>query len=58
LNHLKPGDILLVEETIRDPHFQTRSTVTRLAKPVGFTVKEFSGTRFSFSLTLDKPPGI
>ena len=23
-----------------------------------FTVKEFSGTRFSFSLTLEKPPGI
>ena len=26
--------------------------------PAGFTVKEFSGTRFSFSLTLEKPPGI
>jgi hypothetical protein len=58
LKHLKHGDFLLVEETISDPHFQTLITVTRLAGSAGFTVKEFSGTRFSFSLTLEKPPGI
>lgn len=52
---LKPGGILLVEETIRDPHFQTRSTVTGLAEMYGFKEKEFFGNRFSFTLTLEKP---
>ena len=51
---LKPGGILLVEETIRDPYFQTRSTVTRLAGAAGFTEKEFSGNRFSYILTWEK----
>ncbi len=54
---LKPGGILLVEETIMDPHFQTRSTVIRLAGATGFIKKEFSGNRFSYTLTLEKPPG-
>jgi ubiquinone/menaquinone biosynthesis C-methylase UbiE len=54
---LKPGGILLVEETIRDPHFQTRSTITRLAGAAGFIEKEFSGNRLSFTLTLQKPSG-
>lgn len=52
---LKPGGILLVEETIRDPHFQTRSTVTRLARAAGFIEKEFSGNWFSYILTWEKP---
>lgn len=52
---LKPGGILLVEETIRDVHFQTRSTVIRLAGACGFIEKEFSGNRFSYILTLEKP---
>ncbi|PKL57839.1 MAG: methyltransferase type 11, partial [Methanomicrobiales archaeon HGW-Methanomicrobiales-5] len=55
---LTPGGILLVEETIRDPHFQTRSTVTRLAGAAGFIEKEFSGNRFSYRLTWEKPQGI
>jgi predicted methyltransferase len=54
---LKPGGILLIEETLRDPHFQTRSTVTRLAGAAGFFEKEFSGNRFSYTLTLEKPSG-
>ncbi len=54
---LRPGGILLVEETIRDPHFQTRSTVTRLAGAAGFTQKEFSGNWFSYIMTLEKPSG-
>jgi predicted methyltransferase len=54
---LKPGGILLVEETIRDPHFQSRSTVTRLAGAAGFIEKEFFGNRFSYALTLEKPSG-
>jgi ubiquinone/menaquinone biosynthesis C-methylase UbiE len=54
---LKPGGILLVEETIRDPHFQTRKTVTRLAGTAGFIEKEFFGSFFNYTLTLEKPSG-
>jgi len=52
---LKPGGILLVEETILDPHFQTRSTVRKLAGAAGFIEKGFSGNRCSFIFTLEKP---
>jgi len=52
---LRPGGILLVEETIRDPHFQTRSTVRRLAGASGFVEKEFFGNYFSYTLTFTKP---
>jgi ubiquinone/menaquinone biosynthesis C-methylase UbiE len=52
---LRPGGLLLVEETIRDPHFQTRGTVIRLAGAVGFVKKDFFGTRFSYTMTLVKP---
>jgi len=52
---LKPGGILLIEETIRDPHFQTHGTVSRLAGAAGFREKEFFGNRFSYSLILEKP---
>ena len=40
---LRPGGILLVEETIRDPHFQTRSTVTRLAGVPDLSGRNFPG---------------
>jgi len=52
---LKPGGILLVEETILDPHVQTRSTVRKLAGAAGFIEKGFSGNRCSFIFTLEKP---
>jgi len=52
---LKPGGILLVEETIRDPHFQTHGTVSRLAGAAGFREKDFFGNRFSYTLLLEKP---
>jgi predicted methyltransferase len=52
---LKPGGILLVEETIRDPHFQTLGTVLRLAGAAGFVEREFFGNRFSYTLILQKP---
>ncbi len=54
---LKPGGILVVEETLPDPHFQTRNTVSRLAGAAGFIEKEFLGNRFSYTLTLEKPSG-
>ncbi|HZK30218.1 MAG TPA: class I SAM-dependent methyltransferase [Methanoregula sp.] len=52
---LKHGGILLVEETILDPHFQTRGTVLKMAMATGFREKEFFGNRFSYTLTLQKP---
>jgi ubiquinone/menaquinone biosynthesis C-methylase UbiE len=54
---IKPGGSLVIEETIRDPHFQTRGTVRKLAAAAGFTELEFSGSRFSYTITLGKPTG-
>lgn len=54
---LKPGGFLLIEETVRDPHFQARCTVRGLAGDAGFIEKAFSGGRFSFAITLEKPRG-
>jgi ubiquinone/menaquinone biosynthesis C-methylase UbiE len=54
-NAMKPGGILLVEETIRDPHFQTRSAVLKLTGDHGFIEKGFFGNRFSYTLLLEKP---
>jgi SAM-dependent methyltransferase len=55
---LKPGGFLVIEETIRDPHFQTRGTVRKLAAVAGFIEKEFSGSRFSYTISLEKPSGV
>jgi SAM-dependent methyltransferase len=52
---LKPGGILSVTELIFDPHFQSRSTVERLARSVGFRERAFHGSRIAFTLSLQKP---
>lgn len=52
---IKPGGILLIEETIRDPHFQTRNTVIGLTGPIGFIEQDFFGNRFNYTLILKKP---
>jgi len=52
---LRPGVILVIEKTVRDPHFQTRKTANRLAGAAGFIEKEFSGNYFSYTFTLEKP---
>jgi ubiquinone/menaquinone biosynthesis C-methylase UbiE len=54
-NALKPGGILSVTEIIFDPHFQTRNTVGRLARTVGFQEKALHGNRIAFTLNLEKP---
>jgi SAM-dependent methyltransferase len=36
---LKPGGVLSVSETVFDPHYQRRATVTRLAEEVGFRTR-------------------
>ena len=53
---LRPGGILLIEETIRDPHYQKRDFVSKLAGTIGFIGEEFNGNRFSYILLLKKPP--
>lgn len=52
---LKPGGILSVTEIIFDPHFQSRSTVTRFANAVGFREKAFFGNGIAYTLNLEKP---
>lgn len=52
---LKPGGILSVTEIIFDPHFQSRQTVARLARSVGFREKALYGNRIAFTLNLEKP---
>lgn len=52
---LKPGGVLSVTELIYDPHFQSRSTVLRLAGAVGFRQQAFFGNRFAYTLNLEKP---
>lgn len=54
-NALKPGGILSVTEVIFDPHFQSRKTVLKLAKSVGFKQKNIIGNRFAFTMHLEKP---
>jgi ubiquinone/menaquinone biosynthesis C-methylase UbiE len=52
---LKAGGILSVTEIIFDPHFQSRNTVSRLALEVGFSEKEYFGSRLAYTLNLEKP---
>lgn len=52
---LKPGGVLLIAESIPDPHFQGRDTVRRLAEEAGFTLRGFHGSRLSFVMALEKP---
>lgn len=54
-NALKPGGILLVSETIFDPHFQSKKTVTIMAQASGFNIKNIFGNRFSYNILLEKP---
>jgi ubiquinone/menaquinone biosynthesis C-methylase UbiE len=52
---LKPGGLLSVTETVFDPHYQSRQTVTRLAGEVGFREQGFFGNRVAFTLNFEKP---
>ena len=52
---LKPGGMLSVTEVIFDPHFQTRSTVTHLAKNAGFKELAFFGNPLAYVLNFEKP---
>jgi 2-polyprenyl-3-methyl-5-hydroxy-6-metoxy-1,4-benzoquinol methylase len=52
---LKPGGLLAVVEIIGDPHFQSRSTVTRLALSAGFRERAFFGRSLAYVIHFEKP---
>ncbi len=52
---LKQGGILSVTETVFDPHFQRRGTVSRLAGEAGFAPTDSFGSRMSFTMNFQKP---
>lgn len=52
---LTPGGILSVTEVIFDPHFQRRSTVTKLAAAVCFHEYKWFGNRLVYTMNLQKP---
>lgn len=54
-NAMAPGGILVVVEVIFDPHFQIRSSVTRLAVAAGFRERAFFGHRFAYVIHFEKP---
>ncbi|HPP76671.1 methyltransferase domain-containing protein [Methanospirillum sp.] len=51
---LKSDGMLLIEETIRDPHFQRVQTVRDLAGKIGFVEKGWHGSRFNYCILLMK----
>ena len=42
-NALKPGGVLSITEIFGDPHYQSRSTVVRLAGQAGFQLQSIEG---------------
>lgn len=54
---LKSGGILAVVEVIFDPHFQSRSTITRLAVSAGFRERAFFGHSLAYVIHFEKPDG-
>lgn len=54
---LKPGGLLAVVEVIFDPHFQSRSAVTRLAISAGFRERALFGRSLAYVIHFEKPNG-
>ena len=52
---LKPKGILSVTEIFGDPHYQSRSTVKRLAEEAGFQLKAIHGHWWFFTANFVKP---
>ncbi|MDE3243941.1 MAG: methyltransferase domain-containing protein [Nitrospirota bacterium] len=52
---LKPGGVLSVTETLFDPHYQSRQTVSRLAGEVRFRERGYFGNRLAYTVHLEKP---
>ena len=52
---LKPGGVLSVTEIFGDPHYQSKSTVRRLAEGAGFRLQSVAGRWWFFTLNFVKP---
>ena len=52
---LKPGGVLSITEMFGDPHYQSRSTVRRLAKAAGFRPRASYGNWLRFTADFVKP---
>ncbi|HXY37281.1 MAG TPA: methyltransferase domain-containing protein [Planctomycetaceae bacterium] len=52
---LRPGGRLSVSEMFGDPHYQSKSTVERLAREAGFEPEEVLGGRLIFTANFRKP---
>ena len=52
---LKPGGLLSVTETLRDPHYQRVATVLRLAESAGLCRREYYKSCLGYTLHFVKP---
>jgi ubiquinone/menaquinone biosynthesis C-methylase UbiE len=52
---LKPGGVLSITEMLPDPHYQSRSTVKRLAEEAGFRFQSVQGGWWLFTANFVKP---
>ncbi len=52
---LKPGGLLSITEILPDPHYQSRTTVRRLAEAAGFRFDRCYGNWLSFTMNFVKP---
>jgi len=52
---LKPGGLLSITEMAGDPHYQSRSTVRRLAEKAGFRLQSIQGGWWFFTANFVKP---
>ena len=52
---LKPGGVLSVTEMFPDPHYQSRSTVKRLANEAGFQFRSIQGRWWLFTANFVRP---
>ena len=52
---LKPGGVLSITELFPDPHYQSRSTVKRLAEEAGFRLQSLQGGWWLFTANFVKP---
>ena len=55
---LKGGGILSVTEIFGDPHYQSRSTVRRLAVDAGFRLESIDGHWWFYTATFVKPEAV
>lgn len=54
-NALAPGGVLSITELFGDPHYQSRSTVKRLAEQAGFQLQSIAGHWWFYTANFVKP---